>query len=125
VLIRDHDAANFAARKKRLEEIAGKAGARHPAARVELKIEDQYRNMEEGIARVPELVERALEAVRSVGFEPRIVAIRGGTDGAALTQMGIPCPNLGTGGRNYHGECEYAIVEEAEQAEKVLLFLAQ
>ena len=67
----------------------------------------------------------AERAVRAVGLEPKLVAIRGGTDGARLTEMGIPCPNLGTGGRNYHGECEYAIVEEIEQAFRIVLELAK
>ena len=123
-LVRDHDAAAFARRKEFLAQLAETVGARHPTAKVALEIRDQYYNMEEGIAAAPGLVENACAAVRSVGLEPKIVAIRGGTDGAALTRMGIPCPNLGTGGRNYHGECEYAVVEEVEQALKVVLFLA-
>ena len=124
LIVRDHDVAKFAARKARLAEIASEIGARHPAGTVELAVTDQYNNMEEGIARVPELVANAQDAVRAVGLEPKLVAIRGGTDGAALTRMGIPCPNLGTGGRNFHGECEYAIIEEAEQMLEILKHIA-
>ena len=91
----------------------------------ELTVKDQYRNMEARLSEVPGLVRAAEAAVRSVGLEPRLRAIRGGTDGAALTEMGIPCPNLGTGGRNFHGEYEYAIVEEVENAQRVVLRLAE
>jgi len=124
LIVRDHDRAKFASRKALLSKIATEIGAHYPEGTIDLKIKDQYYNMEEGIAQVPELIENACAAVRAVGLEPKLVAIRGGTDGAALTRMGIPCPNLGTGGRNYHGECEYAIIEESEQALKIITYLA-
>ena len=123
-LVRDHDAAKFAARKRRLEQIAEELNRLYGQGVVTLTVKDQYYNMEEGVAKVPELTANAVQAIRSVGLEPKIVAIRGGTDGAELTRKGIPCPNLGTGGRNFHGECEYAIVEEMEQAYRIVLWLA-
>ena len=124
-ILRDHDAANFAARKRFLEDVAAKLNAKYGAGTVELKVTDQYRNMEEKIAQVPFLVEEAKAAIRAAGLEPEIKAIRGGTDGAKLAEMGIPCPNLGTGGHNFHGQREYAVVEEMEQSLQIVLKLAQ
>ena len=108
-----------------LLDLAAKFNAKFAEDTVTVTISDQYRNMEAGIAKVPFLIEAAKEALQSVGLEPHLCAIRGGTDGAHLTAMGIPCPNLGTGGRNYHGECEYAIVEEIEQSFRIVLELAK
>lgn len=120
-ILRDHDAAKLEARKQFLARLAEKMNAVYGPGTVTVEIRDQYRNMEERLAESPGLVRSALDAVRAVGLEPRLVAIRGGTDGARLTTaFGIPCPNLGTGGRNYHGECEYAIVEEVEQATQIV-----
>ena len=120
ILIRDHDAIAFAARKAFLAQLVDAVNAKDGAGTAQLTIKDQYTNMEARLKEVPELVAAAEAAVRSVGLEPKLVAIRGGTDGAHLTEMGIPCPNLGTGGRNYHGECEYAIVEEIGQAYRIV-----
>ena len=125
ILVRDHDAAKFAARKAFLARHVDILNQTVGAGTVQLTLKDQYVNMEDRLAHVPELVAMAERAVRAVGLEPKLVAIRGGTDGARLTEMGIPCPNLGTGGRNYHGECEYAIVEEIEQAFRIVLELAK
>lgn len=124
-IVRDHDAAHFAERKRFLEGVAAKLNAKYGAGTVELQLRDEYRNMEEAIAKVPFLVEEAKAAIRAVGLEPVVEAIRGGTDGAKLAEMGIPCPNLGTGGHNFHGEREYAVVEEMEQSLQIVLKLAQ
>lgn len=125
LILRDHSAAKLAERKAFLEALTRDLNAEYGAETVKLTIRDQYRNMEDDLGRSPKTVERALEAVRSVGLTPRLVAIRGGTDGAHLTtEFGIPCPNLGTGGRNYHGESEYAIVEEFEKAYRIALACA-
>ena len=124
-IVRDHDKARFEARKETLAKIAAGINARFGEGTVTLTIADQYRNMAETIEKTPFLVEEALAAVRSVGLAPEIVAIRGGTDGAKLAEMGIPCPNLGTGGRNFHGELEYAVVEEMEKALGIVLALAR
>ena len=122
-ILRDHDAAKLEARKQFLFDLAAQFNAKYAEDTVTVTISDQYRNMEAGIAKVPFLVEAAKEALQSVGLEPHLCAIRGGTDGAFLTEMGIPCPNLGTGGRNFHGECEYAVVPEAVQALAVSRYL--
>lgn len=120
-LLRDHDAASFEARKRRMREAAETLNAKYGAGTVVLTIKDQYRNMEEIIRQHPFLIEIAEDAVRSAGIEPVIVPIRGGTDGATLSFKGLPCPNLGTGGYNFHGECEFASVQEMESSVQVIL----
>ncbi|WP_418393321.1 peptidase T [Victivallis lenta] len=120
-LLRDHDAASFEARKRRMREAAETLNAKYGAGTVVLTIKDQYRNMEEIIRQHPFLIEIAEDAVRSAGIEPVIVPIRGGTDGATLSFKGLPCPNLGTGGYNFHGECEFASVQEMESSVQGIL----
>lgn len=124
LLLRDHDEVKLEEKKAFLANKVAEINAAEGRCAASLDIHDSYRNMEGRLAEVPELVERAKEAVRSVGLEPKLVAIRGGTDGANLTQMGIPCPNLGSGGRNYHGECEFAIVREIKKAYEIVRHLA-
>lgn len=126
IILRDHDSKKLEERKAFLREIAAEIDAKYGVGTASLEIKDQYRNMEEELEKVPHLIANALDAVRSVGLEPTLKEIRGGTDGAHLTpEMGIPCPNLGTGGRNYHGESEYAIIDEFEKAHRVVLTLAR
>lgn len=120
-LLRDHEAASFEARKRRMREAAETLNAKYGAGTVVLTIKDQYRNMEEIIRQHPFLIGIAEDAVRSAGIEPVIVPIRGGTDGATLSFKGLPCPNLGTGGYNFHGECEFASVQEMESSVQVIL----
>lgn len=125
IILRDHDSKKLEARKNFLCRIAAEVNAKYGEGTAALEIKDQYRNMEEELLKVPHLIENALNAVRAVGLEPILKEIRGGTDGAHLTtEMGIPCPNLGTGGRNYHGESEYAIISEFEKAYRIVLKLA-
>ena len=124
LLVRDHDAANFGRRKEALEYIARDLRAKYGEDAVSLEIRDQYRNMEEVLRGRPALVRAAMEAVAAEGYEPRLSAVRGGTDGATLSWRGIPCPNIGFGGRNCHGEREFLIVEEFEAALRVVLRLA-
>lgn len=106
-LIRDHDADTFAAREKTLRDIAAFLNGRYGALTVEVDVKEQYRNMKESFADCPFLIERALEAHREVGIEPRIVAVRGGTDGSQLSLRGLPCPNIATGGYNAHSVREF------------------
>jgi tripeptide aminopeptidase len=87
---------------------------------VELTIREQYRNMKEVIDQHPEVVARAQDAIRKAGLSPVSVPVRGGTDGARLCYMGLPCPNLGTGGANYHGTHEYADADEMRQVVEIL-----
>ena len=120
-LLRDHDAESFDARKTALHRIAAELNAKYGEGTVKLAIKEQYRNMEEVILQHPFLLETAKQAVRESGLEPVIVPIRGGTDGAMLSFRGLPCPNFGTGGYNFHGESEFASVGEMEKTVEILL----
>ena len=119
-IIRDHDAAKFEEKKSRMEKAARAMNLMYGEGTVELTIRDQYRNMKEIIDQNPQTVERAKEAIRKAGLSPVMVPIRGGTDGARLCYMGLPCPNLGTGGGNYHGTHEYASVDEMRMTVEIL-----
>ena len=124
LLVRDHDAANFERRKEELRHVERDLNAKYGEGTVSLDLRDQYRNMEDVLKKHPALVRAAMEAVAAEGYEPRLSAVRGGTDGATLSWRGIPCPNIGFGGRNCHGEREFLIVEEFEAALRVVLRLA-
>lgn len=120
-LVRDHDAARFEARIAYLERIADYLNQKHGAGTVQLSVEQSYRNMKEKILPHFYVVERALAAMEAVGVTPRVQPIRGGTDGARLSYMGLPCPNLGTGGYNFHGRYECASVEGMEKTVELLV----
>ena len=123
-IVRDHDAAKFAARKAQMQHIAACLNDRYGAGTVELDIKDSYYNMLEKIQPHFHLVENARKAIRAAGLEPIETPVRGGTDGATLSYMGLPCPNLGTGGFNYHGPCEGITIEAMDKATEILLNLA-
>lgn len=110
-IIRDHDREKFEARKALVEKIAADMNEKYGAGTVELTVKDQYYNMKEMIEPHMELIEYAKEAAKAVGMNPKVVAIRGGTDGARLSFMGLPCPNLGTGGFGFHGPYEHITAE--------------
>ncbi len=110
-IIRDHDCEKFEARKVIVAEIAEKLNEKYGAGTVELTMKDQYYNMKEMIEPHMDLIEYAKEAAKEAGVNPKVVAIRGGTDGARLSFMGLPCPNLGTGGFGFHGPYEHVTAE--------------
>ena len=110
-IIRDHDREKFEARKALVEKIAADMNEKYGAGTVELTVKDQYYNMKEMIEPHMELIEYAKEAAKAVGMNPKVVAIRVGTDGARLSFMGLPCPNLGTGGFGFHGPYEHITAE--------------
>lgn len=122
-IIRDHDAEKFVGRKACMMQIADELNRKYGEGTVQLKITDQYRNMEEKVACCPELLELADEAVRRTGMTPVHPPIRGGTDGSKLSFMGLPCPNLGTGGHLAHGELEFLSIDEQEKVVTILLNL--
>ena len=124
LLVRDHDAANFARRKEELAFIARDLCAKYGEGVVTLRLRDQYRNMEDVLRDRPGLVRAASDAIASVGLTPRLGAVRGGTDGATLSWRGLPCPNLGAGGRAFHGEREFLVVEEFDLALRIVRTLA-
>ncbi|MBO4937800.1 MAG: peptidase T [Oscillospiraceae bacterium] len=120
-IIRDHDMAKFQCKKEVMTAAAEYLNRKYGDGTVELNIRDSYFNMREKVEPVMYVVERARKAMAAVGMEPRTVPIRGGTDGARLSFEGLPCPNLCTGGENYHGRFEYIPVEDMELCVKMLV----
>ena len=120
-IIRDHDRATFEARKQAVRAAAAEIERRHGKGCVAVQIKDSYYNMGEVIEQHYHLVENALQAVRAIGLQPAIQPIRGGTDGSRLSFMGLPCPDLGTGGHYFHGPAECITVEAMEQAVALIL----
>lgn len=119
-IIRDHDEATFEVRKKMMEHAALILNEKYGEGTVTLIIKEQYRNMVEMIKPHQHLIDNAFEAIRMTGMEPKAVAIRGGTDGARLSFMGLPCPNLGTGGCAFHGPYEHITAEAMDTAVEIL-----
>lgn len=122
-IIRDHDPVRFSDRKKILSDAAAEIKRRHRSAAVNVGLRDQYFNMKEIIEANYHIVEEAVRAYRKAGVEPVIKPVRGGTDGARLSFMGLPCPNLFTGGHNYHGRFEYIPLQSMEKAVEVIVNL--
>ena len=119
-IVRDHSAEKFDERKETLRRIESDMNAKWGEGAVKLTIKDQYRNMKEQIMPCYHLIENALDATRQQGIEPHVCPIRGGTDGARLSYMGLPCPNLGTGGYAFHGPYEHITVEGMDIAVEIL-----
>ena len=120
-IIRDHDMAKFQEKKRRMTAAADFLNDKYGPGTVEIALRDSYFNMREKIEPCMEIVDRAKEAMALAGMEPKEVPVRGGTDGARLSYEGLPCPNLCTGGENYHGRFEYIPVEDMEQCVKMLV----
>lgn len=122
-IIREHDKYLFEGRKKTMQHAADLLNEKYGEGTVMLTIKDQYRNMREVIEQYPFLMERADQAMISVGVTPEHTPTRGGTDGATLSFMGLPCPNLGTGGYAFHGPFEHVTLEGMEKCRDILLAL--
>lgn len=122
-IIRDHDREKFEARKTVMANIGDYLNDKYGPGTVEMDIQDTYRNMKEMVLPHPEILDRARSAFRAAGIEPVDVAIRGGTDGAKLSFLGLPCPNLSTGGYHFHGVYEYIPRESLESMTEVLVHL--
>jgi len=120
-IIRDHDKVKFETKKELLVDICRKAEEKYGEGSVQLEIRHQYSNMREMVEPHLEIVEIARKAMEEAGVEPKVQPIRGGTDGANLSYMGLPCPNIFTGGHNYHGRFEYIPVESMEKAVAIIL----
>ena len=120
-IIRDHDDEKFEEKKDRFYQIAVYLDSIYGEGTVEVEMNDSYYNMRRQIEPVMYVVDRAKKAMERLGVKPESVPVRGGTDGARLSYMGLPCPNLCTGGQNYHGRFEYAVVEEMELCAKILV----
>jgi len=124
-IIRDFDSDGFAARKANMQRIVNELKAKYGEERIVLELRDQYYNMREKIEPVSEIVDIASEAMKGLGISPVIQPIRGGTDGSQLSYMGLPTPNLFTGGENYHGRYEYVSVDNMVKATQVIIEIAK
>ncbi|MGL4421675.1 MAG: peptidase T, partial [Gemmataceae bacterium] len=125
ILLRDFETAKLAEYATLLNAIATSVRAEYPGATISVNVQEQYRNMHDGIAKEPRALAYALEAFRRAGITPRQTIIRGGTDGALLTAKGLPTPNLSTGEHNIHSPLEWVCVEEMEQCVAMLVELVQ
>lgn len=124
-IIRDHDRKKFEERKERMQMIVREINDTYGEGTAELLVEDQYYNMKEKIEPHQYLIEYAEEAAKEAGIEPKVVAIRGGTDGARLSFMGLPCPNLGTGSFGFHGPYEHVTAEGMDFCVEMMLKIVE
>jgi tripeptide aminopeptidase len=123
-IIRDHDTQKFSNKKDFIHQIAGFLNKKYPEETVRVTVTDQYFNMREKIEPVMHIVETAREAMKAVGVDPIVKPIRGGTDGARLSYMGLPCPNIFAGGHNFHGKYEFVPLESMVKAVEVIVKIA-
>ena len=124
-IIRDHDRVKFEKKKELFLRIAGYLNEKYGAGTFEIDMKDSYYNMREVIEKNMFIIEQAKEAMAQLDVEPSVSPIRGGTDGARLSFMGLPCPNLCTGGRNAHGKYEYACIDDMETIVKLLVKIVE
>lgn len=124
-IIRDFDQEQFTSRKAYIESIANQLREKYGSNSVLIEIKDQYYNMRNKIEPVKEVVDIAFQAMKNLGIEPIVEPIRGGTDGAQLSYMGLPTPNIFTGGENYHGRYEYISVDNMVKATTVMIEIAK
>lgn len=124
-IIRDHDFQKFEEKKKLLKEIVLLVNMEYGRELVQLELKDQYYNMRQKIEPVMHVVERAKAAMKKAGIQPKVKAIRGGTDGARLSYEGLPCPNIFAGGHNFHGPYEFIPVPSMLKAVEVILNIAE
>lgn len=118
-IIRDHERNRFEKRKKIMQDAVSFLNERYPD-RLKLELRDQYYNMREKVEPVKHVIDYAFRAMENVGVTPRVKPIRGGTDGARLSFMGLPCPNIFAGGLNFHGRYEFIPVQSLEKATQVI-----
>ena len=124
-IIRDHDRAKFEARKALMELCAGKLNEKYGAGTVTVEVKDQYYNMRQQVEPLMHIIDIAFAAMQEAGVEPKVKAIRGGTDGAQLSFKGLPCPNIFAGGLNFHGRYEFVPIQSIEKAMKVVIKIAE
>ena len=119
-IVRDHDRGKFEARKALFAILTDDMNSRYPDS-VTLEIKDQYYNMKSVVEPKKEVVDLAFEAMTQVGVKPLVKPIRGGTDGARLSFMGLPCPNLFAGGLNFHGRYEFLPIPSLEKSMETII----
>lgn len=124
-IVRDFDKDKFEAKKRHMEQVAAALQKEFGEEAIELELEDQYYNMREKIEPVMEIVDQAEQAMKTLGLSPDIIPVRGGTDGSQLSYMGLPTPNIFTGGENYHGKFEFISAENMEKATQVIVEVAK
>lgn len=125
ILLRDFRTEGLDILKQRLETIINEVRPLHPKASIELTIIESYRNMREGVERDPRVLDCLWEATKRAGLKPQWIPIRGGTDGSRLTSVGLPTPNIFTGGQNYHGKTEWVSVWGMEKSVETVVNLVQ
>ncbi len=125
VLLRDFEMSGLVEQERIVRQLADEAAAAHPGVSVQVEVRDNYKNMKEVLKEHPQLVEYAMEATRRAGLEPFTEPIRGGTDGSKLTFRGLPCPNIFTGGHNFHGKQEFNSRRGLEKTAETLVHLVQ
>lgn len=124
-IIRDHDRNKFENRKAEMAHLVRKINAEFGEDTATLELRDQYYNMREKIEPVMHIIDVAFEAMKQAGVEPKVKAIRGGTDGAQLSFKGLPCPNIFAGGLNFHGRYEFVPIRSMEKAMNVIIKIAE
>ena len=124
-IIRDHDRECFEQKKRFMESAVALLAERYGEGVLKLTLKDQYYNMKEMVEPHPEVTGKAIRAMQQAGVEPLVHPIRGGTDGSRLSYMGLPCPNLFTGGMNFHGKYEYCSLDTMQRAVQTLVNLVQ
>lgn len=123
ILLRDFDVSGLDAKEKLLRQMVRLTQRRFPKVKISIAVKENYKNMKEVLKNFPELTDNAMEAARRAGLTPRIKPIRGGTDGSNLTFRGLPCPNLFTGGMNFHGKLEFNSRRGLEKSTETLIHL--
>ena len=124
-IVRDHDREKFEAKKRFITGVVELLARKYGEGVLTLTLKDQYYNMQEMVEPHPEVIDKAFEAMKQAGVTPIVRPIRGGTDGARLSYMGLPCPNLFTGGMNFHGKFEYCSLDTMQRAQQTILNLIQ
>ncbi len=124
-IIRDHDRKIFEQRKEFVKQCADKLNDKYGSELVKVELKDQYYNMRQEVEPLMHIIDIAFGAMKEAGVEPKVKAIRGGTDGAQLSFKGLPCPNIFAGGLNFHGRYEFAPVQSIEKAVKVIVKIAE
>jgi len=124
-IIRDHNMDKFKKKNEIIQKAVDYINTKYGKNTIKMELKDQYYNMKEKVEPVKHIVDKVETAMLEVGVKPKIKAIRGGTDGSRLSYMGLPTPNIFTGGHNFHGKYEYIPIQSMEKAVEVILKLIE